>query len=118
MKMGPLALGSIAAITPLAMGVGAVPGVEPVPIWMALIAAAVGPSLVALVYGLGRAGLLTAVGYIRGAAQAKKKKAAEMLSDKDPKNDLEAKKLLISAEAELGAAAALEKAADGIKPGE
>lgn len=114
MKLGVVSLGAAGAVLPLAMGAGGLPVPDGVPWWAALAAAALGPGVVALVYGMGRALLGAIAGYLKGRAAAKKAKAQNLLSDKDPKNDGEAAGLLIGAAAEESAAAALEKAADNI----
>lgn len=104
-----LTLGVSAAVLPLAVAADQIPIPAGVPAWVALLIAALGPSCVGLLHLFGKTVLLSASGYFSARAKAKKEQAQKMLTDKDKSNDLAAQKLLISAEAEEGAAKALEQ---------
>jgi hypothetical protein len=103
-------LGLTAAALPLAVASDAIPIPQSVPPLVALLIAALGPSCVGLLHLFGKTVLLSASGYFSARSRAKKEQAQKMLVDKDKSNDVEAQKLLISAEAEEGAAKALEQA--------
>ena len=114
MKVSLIALGAASSTLPLLMGAGAVPVPEGVPWWAALLASAIGPVAIAIGVGVGRAALLGLSGWFRARAGAKRLMAVEKLSDKDPRNDDEARNLLVSAAGEEALAEAARKAADAL----
>lgn len=111
MNMTNATLGLASAVLPIAVAANQLPIPEGVPWWAALLMAALGPSCVGLLHLAGKTVLLSVAGYFRARALAKEEQANKMLSDKDSSNDAEARKLLLSAKAEQGAAAALENSA-------
>ena len=114
MKFSLITLGAASSTLPLLMGAGAIPLPEGVPWWAALLASALGPAAIALVVGVGRAVLMALSGWFKARASAKRLMAAEKLSDKDPKNDGEARDLLVQAAGEEALSEAAEKAADAL----
>lgn len=112
MKTGPVSLGVLAASLPLAMGADAIPIPNDIPWYYALLASVAGPACVGIVYGAGRAILLSISGYFKARADLKEKQGKEFLSDGVKENDEEGKKLILDAGSLRGAAAGLDKAAD------
>jgi hypothetical protein len=104
-----------AAALPAAVAADKIPvpdGVNPL---LMMLIMALGPSCVGLLHLFGKTVLLSVSGYFKARSKAKKEQAQKMLSDKDKSNDAAAQKLLVSAEAEEGAAKALEQAALQVK---
>jgi hypothetical protein len=114
MKLSLMTLGAASSAVPLLMGAGAIGVPDGVPWWAALIASALGPAAIALVVGVGRAALMGLSGWFHARADAKRLLAADKLSDADPKNDDQARDLLVQAAGEDALGDAAEKAADAL----
>lgn len=104
MELDKIGLSIASAVGSFGVGSGEIPIPPNLPLWLAALIAAIGPAAVAFLSWIGHSSVVIVASYFRKKAELKKKKAEDMLKDKDKSNDIEALKLLATAEAELAAA--------------
>jgi hypothetical protein len=111
MELDKVGLSVVSAVLPAGVSVGEIPVPEGIPVWMAALIVALGPSSVAFLSWAGKAVVQIAAAYFKKKSEYKKAKAEAMLKDSNKSNDLEAIKLKLEAEAEYAAAHKAEEIA-------